>query len=248
MDLDCGSLLPLFQPACWPVVDIVFTQDILFQTHRSRLLLEKRQQAAAVQGFPNIMNPLPSDDDSAKGSRDWPHAPPHRLGIAGVYFLTARAAQQRHLLDSNEMKDWFQDCIFSLCEEFGWKLEAWAVLSNHYHLIAHSPLQSEGAAGTLRKMVQKLHSLTTKELNRRQNLPGRSRLWQNYRETHLTHQRSYLARLHYVHQNAVHHGLVRVGSDWKWCSAHAFKQAVSPAWLKTITSFKFDEIAAKDGE
>ena len=194
------------------------------------------------------MPSLPTDEDSAKGTKDWPHAPPHRLTTSGIYFLTARASQQRHLLASDEMKDWFQDQLFSLCIEFGWKLEAWAVLSNHYHFIAHSPPQFEDAAKTLRSMIQKLHSLTTKELNRRDNEPGRTRLWHNFRETHLTHQASYLARLHYVHQNAVHHGLVSVGSDWKWCSARAFKEAVTPAWLKTITSFKYDDIAAKDGE
>ncbi len=122
------------------------------------------------------------------------------------------------------------------------------ILSNHYHFVGHSPATSEAGANSLGLMVRKLHSLTTKELNRRENQPGRTRLWQNFCETHLTHPRSYLARLHYVHQNAVHHGLVAVGSDWKWCSAGDFKKAVSPAWLKTITSFKYDEIAEKDGD
>ena len=93
---------------------------------------------------------------------------------------------------------------------------------------------------SLSAMVRKLHSLTTQELNHRENKPGRSRLWQNFRETHLTHQRSYLARLNYVHQNAVHHKLVSIGSDWNWCSASGFRKAVSPAWLKTISSFKYD--------
>lgn len=143
------------------------------------------------------------------------------------------------------MKDWFQDQLFQLTEDFGWKLEAWAILSNHYHLIGHSP----GANGeSLAVWVRKLHSLATKEMNRRDGTPGRRRLWQNFRETHLTHQRSYLARLHYVHQNAVHHRLARAGSDWKWCSAAALKKAVSPAWLKTITSFAYGEIAEKDGD
>ena len=190
---------------------------------------------------------LPTDEDSAKGSRDWPHAPPHRLQAAGVYLLTARAAEKRHLLAADAMKDWFQDKLHELAQEFGWKLEAWAVLSNHYHFVGHSPPDEEDGA-SLSAMVRKLHSLTTQELNQRENKPGRSRLWQNFRETHLTHQRSYLARLNYVHQNAVHHKLVVVGSDWKWCSAEAFRQAVSPAWLKTISSFKYDLIAEKDGD
>jgi putative transposase len=190
--------------------------------------------------------PLPPDEDaSIKGTRDWPHAPPHRLQNAGVFFLTSRALNGRHLLMEDDLKDWFQDRLFSLAREYGWKLEAWAILSNHYHLIGHSP--AEGAQ-TLRQVVTALHSLTTKERNRRDGTPGRNRLWHNYRETLLTHQKSYLARLHYVHQNAVHHGLVRLGSDWKWCSAAAFKKAVSPAWVKTICSFDYKEIAEKDGD
>ena len=92
------------------------------------------------------------------------------------------------------------------------------------------------------EMIQNLHSLTTKELYCREKIPGRTGLWQNFRETHLTFQRSYLARRNYVHRNAAHHGLVRVGSDWKWCSVKKFKEAVTPAWLKTIPSFKYDEI------
>jgi hypothetical protein len=39
-----------------------------------------------------------------------------------------------------------------------------------------------------------------------------------------------------------------LGSDWKWCSALPFKKAVTPAWVKTISSFKFDEIALKAGD
>ena len=131
--------------------------------------------------------PLPTDEDCAKGSRDWPHAPPHRLQSAGVFIVTARAAEKRHLLAADEMKDWFQDKLHELALEFGWRLEAWAILSNHYHFVGHSPPHAEDAA-SLSAMVRKLHSLTTKELNHRENKPGRTRLWQNFRETHLTHQ------------------------------------------------------------
>ena len=190
---------------------------------------------------------LPTSEQSAKGTLDWPHAPPHRLSEAGIYFVTARTRDKRHLLAEDDMKDWFEAKLFELCAEFGWQLEAWCVLSNHYHLVAHSPPGVDGAE-SLSAMIQKLHSLTTKELNRRENKPGRTRLWQNFRETHLTFQRSYLARLNYVHQNAAHHGLVQVGSDWKWCSAKKFKESVTPAWLKTIVSFKYDEIATEDDD
>jgi putative transposase len=195
------------------------------------------------------MEPASAQEDAnAKGTLDWPHAPPHRLQLSGVYFVTARTAERRHLLADDGMKDWFQAALLELAKEFGWRLEAWAVLANHYHFIAHSPegAGAENGAESLRAWVRKLHSLATKELNRRENQPGRTRLWQNYRETRLTHQHSYLARLHYVHHNAVHHGLVRMGVDWPWCSARAFQAAVTPAWYKTVTSFRYEEIAERD--
>ena len=127
----------------------------------------------------------------------------------------------------------------------GWRLEAWCILSNHYHLVAHSPKDGGSSLGS---MIQHLHSLTTKELNRRDGTGGRTRLWQNFRETLLVQQVSYMARLHYVHQNAVHHRLVKIGSEWKWCSALAFKKAATPAWVKTVASFKYDRIAELDDD
>jgi putative transposase len=73
-------------------------------------------------------------------------------------------------------------------------------------------------------------------------------VWHNFRETRLTHQRSYLARLNYAHHNAVHHRLVPVAAQWRWCSAAAFERAVTPAWAKTIASFRYDDIARADGD
>lgn len=148
------------------------------------------------------------------------------------------------------MKDWFMETLFLLSDNYQWRLEAWAVLSNHYHLIGHSPPAQHGGAVSLGKMIQHLHSVTTREVHRRYGGArfGKVRLWQNYRETHLTLPRSYLARLNYVHQNAVHHGLVTRASQYPWCSAASFKEAVTPAWCRTVASFKFDQIAAADGE
>ena len=194
------------------------------------------------------MEPPIPDENVCKGTQDWPHAPPHRLLDAGVYFVTARASGQRAILDSPQIKDWFQDTLLSLAVQYNWTLEAWAILSNHYHLVAHSPLAENGGALSLGKFLQHLHSAATREINHRSNQAGRTRLWQNYRETQLTLPRGYLARLNYVHQNAVHHGLVERASHYKWCSASMFKNAVTPAWCRTVASFKYDQIARADGE
>ena len=85
--------------------------------------------------------------------------------------------------------------------EFGWQLEAWAVFSNHYHIVAHSPVAEDGAA-SLSQVLGLLHEKTAKHVNRLDGAAGR-KVWQNFRETRLTYEKSYLARLNYTHQNAV---------------------------------------------
>jgi hypothetical protein len=39
-------------------------------------------------------------------------------------------------------------------------------------------------------------------------------VWYNFRDTRLTYEKSYLARLNYVYQNAVKHGLVPVANQY----------------------------------
>ena len=191
---------------------------------------------------------LPDDDASIHGTRDWPHAPPHRLAGFGVYFVTARTRDGHHLLDTPAKRDAFQAALFELATKYGWQLEAWAILSNHYHLVGHSPRTSAGGATNLTAFLRHLHGTATREINRLDGTSGCSRRWQNFRETHLTMPRGYLARLNYVHRNPVHHKLVPMATDWPWCSAAAFRKAVSPAWVKTIASFRYDQIAREDGE
>jgi putative transposase len=60
---------------------------------------------------------------------------------------------------------------------------------------------------TLPRFIGHLHTATPKELNRLDETPRR-RVWFQYWDSHLTYPRSYLARLNYVHCNAVRHGVV----------------------------------------
>jgi len=187
---------------------------------------------------------LPDDETSLKGTRDWPHAPPHRLGAAGIYFVTSRTLERRAHFNTPDRLTWARDHLLELAHKYGWRMEAWVVLNNHFHLVAHSPAAETGAA-SLRQWLKHFHADTARHINRLDGVTGRQ-VWHNFRETHLTHQRSYLARLSYTHNNPVHHRLVPRASNYEWCSARAFEKAVSPAWSKTIYSFQFTEIAAHD--
>ncbi|MFN7949156.1 MAG: hypothetical protein U0Z53_27630 [Blastocatellia bacterium] len=95
------------------------------------------------------------------------------------------------------------------------------------------------------KVIRHLHADTARELNRMDEKAGR-KVWHNFWDTRLTFEHSYLARLNYVHQNPVHHGLVKAARDYRWCSAAWFEQTVPAATINTIYGFKTDEVNVID--
>ncbi len=75
--------------------------------------------------------------------------------------------------------------------------------------------------------------------------PGR-KVWHNYRDTHLTFEKSHLARLHYVIHNPVHHGIVLVADQYRWCSAAWFQQNAARAFQKTVMDMPIDRLNVED--
>jgi putative transposase len=174
-------------------------------------------------------------------SKDWPHAPIHRLDIRGIYMVTAGTYLKSHHLNTPERLELAMQMLFSGAREFEWELHAWAILSNHYHFVARSPAHP----ASLRRMMGKLHMTLAKELNRQDGTPGR-KVWYQYWDSLITHERSYLARLKYVHYNPQHHRVVLDATTYRWCSAAWFIQTASPAFAKTLASFQVDRLKVPD--
>ena len=97
----------------------------------------------------------------------------------------------------------------------------------------------------MREFLRELHSRSAIDLNRLDGMERRT-VWHNFRDARLTYQYSYLARLNYVHQNAVKHGLVRVANQYPWCSAAWFERVASAAQVETIYSFKTNQVNVED--
>ena len=179
-----------------------------------------------------------------KHKTPWPHAPTHQLSTRGTHFVTAGTYEKAHHFRSGLRLGVLHPGLLTVTRDFGWRLEAWAVFSNHYHFIGHSPEQAPDAAN-LSDMLSVLHVETARWVNRLDTTPNRS-VWYNYRETRLTHQRSYLARLNYVHRNPVKHGLVPLACQYPYCSAAWFERTASPAMVKSIYRFKTDRLEVAD--
>jgi putative transposase len=174
-------------------------------------------------------------------SKPWGHAPPHWTHEPGIYFVTASTLEHLPVFKGPEMLDFLKSTLLGCLTESGWKPQAWAVFPNHYHFVASHDRDSR----PLSKVLGKVHMLTSKQANLRDATPGR-KIWFNYRDTQLTFEKSWLARLAYVMANPVKHGLVTRPEQYRWCSAGWFAKNATRAFAKAAESFKTDLVSVDD--
>ena len=202
------------------------------------------QPARNLPSSPKSLS-LPSirlvDLQSQLPPKDWPHAPVHRLTENAIYFVTAATINKQHFFHLPQHRDLLERHLLSFARNYGWQLEAWAVFANHYHIIARGNPDSRN----LGEILHDLHGVSARELNHLEQVEGRT-VWFNFWDTKLTLQHSYLARLNYVHQNAVKHKLVPVANQYPWCSAAWFERVASPAQVKAIYRFKTYRVKVDD--
>jgi putative transposase len=123
----------------------------------------------------------------ANGLTRWPHAPAHFFDArGGTYVVTSATCRKQHHFNSRAKLDLLQQAIFDFAERNGVALEAWAVFSNHYHLVARLPQPAK-----LATFVNRLHSFSSRKMNDIDGTPER-RVWYQYWETRLTYEKSYL--------------------------------------------------------
>jgi putative transposase len=202
--------------------------------------LELREVEEALGGLRNN-HPAAPGVTKPPAELDWPHAPPHRISEHGTYLVTAGTHHKEHFFRGAERLDHLQERLLALAKENGWQLEAWAVFSNHYHFVAHA----RPGAADLGPWLKQLHGSTSRQVNRMDRCEGRE-VWFNFWDTRLTYEASYLARLNYVHQNPVKHGLVPVARNYPWCSAGWFEQNATATQVKVVSRFKIDKVNVRD--
>ena len=171
----------------------------------------------------------------------WPHAPPHHFTCHGVYIITAATLHRQPLFDFGAKLDLLRDTTLELAKNYALILQAWAFFPNHYHVV----ISFENSATSHRDFVRHLHRELAIRLNRLDGIPSR-RVMYEFWDTHLTFEKSWLARLNYVHQNAVKHGLVPVANQYRWCSAAWFESNARSSFVKSVYSFKTDRIKLPD--
>lgn len=172
---------------------------------------------------------------------NWHHSPLHVFVPHTTYMVTAGTLRKEHFFRSPSRLRLLHDTLRELAAQYRWQLQAWAVFSNHYHWIGVAP--EDGS--TLRKFVSHLHTKTAAAINREDATIGR-KVWFQYWDTCLTFENSYLPRLRYVHENAVHHGLVPVAEQYEFCSARWFAANAEPTFRRKVASYGMEKLEVPD--
>ncbi len=155
--------------------------------------------------------------------------------------VTAGTYGKELFFNSPEKSGLLHETLLLFAKEYGWNLQAWAVLGNHYHFVALSSNEPE----TLRNFISDVNRITATKLNAIDRIEGR-KVWYQYWDSHITYQKSYWARLKYVRYNPVHHGIVDKAEDYKWCSAAWFDKTAEDAFRKTVMGFGMGRIKVMD--
>ncbi len=170
----------------------------------------------------------------------WPHAPTHLVDAKGAVMFTAATYKHFPRFNSRAKLDFLQLKLFEIAESHGISLQAWAIFPNHYHFIGH--IERDIRLGAFAK---RLHASTATFVNKLDGVTGRQ-VWFQYWDSRLTFENSYYARLNYVHNNAVHHRIVKVAARYPWCSAGWFEREAQRPFRETIHRLRTDKINVYD--
>lgn len=113
------------------------------------------------------------------------------------------------------MKGLLRDLLREVFTEYGWRLEHWVILDNHYHLLATSRTGRD-----LPKIITKIHNKSAQAVNRHfpPNERADPRVWYNYWDHCPRNEKDYNVRLCYLLNNPFKHGYVGDLKDWPWSS------------------------------
>lgn len=133
-------------------------------------------------------------------------------------FITAGTFQKRPYIAGGDRKETLLESLDFNAYKWGWRLLAYAVLDNHYHLVMQTPPSD---ASRLAHIVQSAHSYSAYHW-RREDPSIHSRIWWNFWETPITDLESLWAHIHYVHENPRYHGVTDSPEQYLHSSCAAY--------------------------
>ena len=149
-------------------------------------------------------------------------ARPLRIEYPGaLYHVTSRGNRQEDIfLDDADRRE-ILSVLGSVVERFGWRLYAYCLMDNHYHLMVETP------NGNLSRGMRQLNGVYTQRINRRHGRVGP--VFQGRFKAILVDKQNYLLELsRYVILNPVRARMVKNPARYRWSSYRATLGEVTP--------------------
>ena len=155
-------------------------------------------------------------------------ARPLRLEHSGaIWHVTARGNRKDDIFIDDRDRTIFLDHLGATVEICRWRLHAWVLMTNHYHLLLETPEPN------LSRGMQRLNGPYSQGFNKRHDRVGH--MFQGRYKAILVERESHLLELtRYVVLNPVRAGIVARPDDYRWSSYLQTSGRISPAeWLQT---------------
>lgn len=152
---------------------------------------------------------------------------PPRIHVPGAFYhVTLRGNHRQDIFFSNGDRQFFNGLVAQTIEQFGAKLHAYCLMTNHVHLLI------QVADIPLGHLILRIAGPYARHVQR--NLETTGHLFEKRYHSDLVATDEYLmAVLRYIHLNPVHAGMVANVSDYRWSSHHAYVGLRCDPWVTT---------------
>jgi putative transposase len=156
------------------------------------------------------------------------HQPPHPVRGRDVYLVTAACYGHAHHLPLSERRWALLESLFKQLSLMTIEIHAWAILTNHYHLLLG--IEEFGALGDV---LRRVHGRTSRAWNVEDGREGR-KVWYRYTDRAMRSERHYYTTVNYIHYNPVKRRLAESPYDWPWSSVHWYLDHIGRGWLRDV--------------
>jgi putative transposase len=161
------------------------------------------------------------------------HSPPHMIRAPGYFLITAACYEHASILSSPQRRTEFEARLLSSLRETKIDIDAWVILTNHYHILIHVPDFT-----LIPAFFKRLHNGTSYEWNRADGCSGKRKVWYHYFDHFIHDEDQYYQAMNYIHYNPVKHAYVDDPYTWEWSSLGLYEEIEGREWLrKTWSSF-----------
>jgi len=151
---------------------------------------------------------------------------PLRIEYPGAwYHVMNRGRRGEKIFTADEDCKEFIEVLWETINLWGFKVSAYCLMSNHYHLLLQTP------DGNLSRGMRHLNGVYTQRFNRRHKTEGQ--LFRGRYKAVLVDSDSYLLEvMRYIHGNPLNAGIVETLGDYRWSSHQGYlSRAEKWSWL-----------------